>query len=124
MFIPSGTGVVTLQLEPIGGGINTFTNFIHIDFMPENNVRVNDDESTRFGSFPRDASFVVSMLVDSTVAPPTARISLLGGGSASGQKDVTLPAIANQFGGVRAWMGFQHKGTFFIDEILVTKQNP
>lgn len=64
MFIPSGTGVVTLQLEPFGGG------------------------------------------------------------SASGQKDVNLPSIANQFGGVRFWMGFQHTGTFFVDEILVTKRNP
>jgi hypothetical protein len=124
MFIPTGTGAVTLQLEPIGGSPGTFTNFVHIDFMPENNVRVNDDESTRFGSFPRDTSFVVSILLDSTVSPPTARIALLGGGSASGQRDVTLPSIANQYGGVRFWMGFQWTGQFFVDEILVTKQNP
>jgi len=124
LFIPTGTGAVTLQLEPFGGGPDTFTNFMHIDFMPENNVRVNDDESTRFGSFPRDQSFVVSVLVDSTVSPPTARVSLLGGGSATGQRDVTLPSIASQYGGVRFWMGFQWTGQFFVDEIIVTKQNP
>jgi hypothetical protein len=126
VFIPTGTGAVTLQFEPFGGSVSTFTDFLHLDFMPapQNDVRVNDDNANRFGSFPRDQAFVVSVLVDSTVSPPTARISLLGGSGATGMKDVNLPSMANQFGGVRLWMGFQWTGSFFVDEILVTKQNP
>ena len=121
MFIPSGTGAVTLQLEPFGGSIDSSPEFLHLDFMPENNVRVNDNNADRFGSFPRNQSFVVSIQVDSTVSPPKATVSLLG--PASGSKDLTLPSLAAQFGAVRVWMGFQFTGPFFIDDLTVTRRN-
>lgn len=124
LFIPTGTGAVTLQLEPFNGDINSSPELLHLDFMPENNVRLNDNDADRFGAFPRDQSFVVAILVDSTVSPPTARISLLGGGGASGQRDVTLSSGASSFGAVRLWMGFQWEGSFFVDDLLVTRQNP
>jgi hypothetical protein len=38
--------------------------------MPENNVRINDNNADRFGTFPRDQSFVVSIQVDTTASPP------------------------------------------------------
>ena len=123
LFIPTGTGAVSLDLETINGSLASSPNFLHLDFTPENSVRLNDDDTQRFGSFPRDTSFVLSILVDSTVAPPTARISLLGGGSATGQRDVVLPPIAGSFGALRWWMGFQWKGEFFLDDLLVTKQS-
>jgi hypothetical protein len=122
VFIPSGTGAVTLQLEPFNGTINSSPDFLHLDFMPQNNVRLNDVDTDRFGTFPRNQSFVVSIQVDTTVTPPTAKITLLGAG-ASGSRDVVLPSLASQFGAVRFWMGFQWTGTFFVDDILVTKQN-
>ena len=122
VFIPTGTGAVSFDLETINGSLASSPNFLHLDFMPENNVRLNDNDADRFGSFPRDTSFVLSILVDSTVAPPTARVSLLGGGSATGQRDVVLPSLASSFAAVRWWMGFQWKGEFFIDDLLVTKQ--
>ena len=124
VFIPTGTGAVSLDLEAFNGSLASSPNFLHLDFMPENNVRLNDNDADRFGTFPRDTSFVLSILVDNSATPPTARISLLGGGSATGQRDVVLPAIANSFGAVRWWMGFQWQGQFFIDDLLVTKQNP
>jgi hypothetical protein len=123
VFIPTGTGAVSLDLETINGSITSSPNFLHLDFMPENNVRLNDNDGDRFGSFPRDTSFVLTILVDSTVAPPTVRISLLGGGGATGQRDLVLPSIAGSFGAVRWWIGFQWKGEFFIDDVLVTKQS-
>jgi hypothetical protein len=123
MFIPSDTGAVTVNLETFAGSIDTAGDFLHLDFMPENNVRINDDNANRFGSFPRNQSFVLSIAVDTTVNPPTARVALLGG-SASGQKDVTLPAFSTGFGAVRVWMGFQWTGPFFIDDLLVTRVNP
>ena len=125
LFIPSGTGVATVQFENFGGSIGSAADFMHLDFMPENNVRINDDPnpSHRFGTFTRDKSFVLSVQIDSTVNPPKATVTLLGAG-ASGSADVpNLPAIANQFGAVRVWMGFQFTGTFFVDDILVTRRN-
>lgn len=115
VFFPSGTGAVTLQLEP--------PEFLHLDFMPQNNVRINDNNADRVGTFPRDQSFVVSIQVDTTASPPKATISLLGGSGASGSRDVTLPSLATQFGAVRLWMGFQWTGSFFFDDLLVTRSN-
>ena len=123
VFIPSGTGAVTLQLEPFAGTIDSSPEFLHLDFMPENNVRINDNNADRFGTFPRDQSFVVSIRVDTTAFPPKGTISLLGGSGASGSRDVTLPSLATQFGAVRLWMGFQWTGSFFFDDLLVTRSN-
>ena len=124
VFIPSNTGAVTLDLESFNGSIASAAQFLHLDFMPENNVRINDNNADRFGTFPRDRTFVVSISVDTTVSPFKATITLLGaGGAASGSKDVTLPAIANQFGAVRFWMGFQRTGAFFVDDIIVTRRS-
>ena len=122
LFIPSGTGAVTLQLEPFSGTFDSSPEFLHLDFMPENNVRLNDNNADRFGTFPRDQTFVVSIQVDTSVSPPKATITLLGG--ASGTRDIVLPALANQFGAVRVWMGFQWTGSFFVDDVIVTKKNP
>jgi len=123
VFIPNGTGAVSLDLESFNGSITSAGQILHLDFMPENNVRINDNDADRFGTFPRDKSFVVSISVDNAATPPTATVSLTGNG-ASGSKDVTLGSIANQFGAVRFWMGFQWSGTFLIDDLLVTKKNP
>ena len=119
LFIPTGTGAVTLQLEPFAGSGG---DFLHLDFMPENDIRLNDNNANRFGTFPRDSTFVVSIQVDSTVSPPTARVGLLGVGT-SGSRDVVLPSIATSFGQVRVWMGFQWTGPFFLDDLLVTRSN-
>lgn len=122
VVIPSGTGAVTLQLEPFAGSIGSSPDFLHLDFMPENNVRLNDNNADRFGTFPRDQSFVVSIQIDTTVTPAKATIGLLGAG-ASGSRTVSLPPLASQFGAVRVWMGFQWTGSFFIDDLLVTRRN-
>lgn len=122
LFMPSRTGVATVQFESIFGDISSSPAFLHLDFMPENNVRINDDPNSRFGSFPRDKSFTVSVIIDSSVSPAKATISLNGNG-ASGETSLDLPSITNQFGAVRVWMGAQHTGTFFVDDILVTRRN-
>lgn len=122
LFIPSGTGAVTLTLESFNGTIQSTADFIHFDFMPDNTVRINDVDASRFGSFPRNQAFVVSVQVDNGATPPTATISLLGSGT-SGSQTVTLPSIANQYGAVRFWMGFQWTGDFYVDDIIVSKRN-
>jgi len=122
LFIPQDCGVVTLQFEPFGQGAATYTNFLHLDFMPNNTVRV-DDSSTVFGTFPRDQFFTVSVSLNISATSATSHMALFGAG-ASGSLDynVTGPLVlAQQFGAVRFWMGFQHTGRFKVDEILVTR---
>jgi len=117
LYIPSGTGVSTVQFETA----DVHAPLFHLDFMPNNTIRI-DDGSTCFGTFPRDRYFVV--MVGLTLAPSSAvaHISLHGAG-ASGQFDYPLSAnavaVAHQFGAVRIWMGFQHTGQFDADDILV-----
>jgi hypothetical protein len=90
--------------------------------MPDNTVRIDDDDATKFGTFPRDQSFVVQVTLK--VNPtPTAHIVLSGAG-ASGEKDYTiLPPyvpMARQYGAVRLWMGEPWTGFFTATDIVVT----
>lgn len=125
LYIPSGAGAVTVQFEPFIEP-NEYFGFMHLDFMPEGDVRI-DDGPVRFGHFPRDQAFALSVNLVITATTATAHITLLGTG-ASGSTDVSvnpsLLAVARQFGGVRFWMGFQWQGSFFVDDILVSRRNP
>jgi hypothetical protein len=120
LFMPSGAAVATVQFETFNGSAS----FLHLDFMPQGDVRIDDDESLRFGSFPRDQPFVLTVTLTITNASATAHIGLLGG--ASGTKDIVLkPAVLNiakQFGSIRFWVGFQHKTTFFADDIVMKRE--
>jgi hypothetical protein len=126
MFIPSRTGVVTLQFEPFGRPVSDYLSFLHLDFMPDNTVRI-DDGQTHFGSFPRDQLFTVSVRLDIKASGSTAHMQLFGTG-ASGSLDYNiLPPFQNlsrQVGAVRFWMGFPHVGNFDVDDILVTYSKP
>ncbi|GAB2574064.1 hypothetical protein GCM10027190_24950 [Spirosoma areae] len=124
MFMPSGSGIATIQFEPIGQAPSTLTSFLHLDFMPDNKVRLDDDAATTFGSFPRDKIFsvVVTLRIN---ASPTAHIAL-GGDGASGEKEHTIlspfRSIARQFGAARLWMGFPHTGSFDATTIVVNRK--
>jgi hypothetical protein len=124
LYIPDGTGAVTVQFEPFIEP-NEYFGFMHLDFMPEGDVRI-DDGPVRFGHFPRDLAFVLSVNLVITATTATAHISLIGEGT-SGSIDVSvnpsLLSAARQFGAVRFWMGFQWQGSFFVDNILVTRRN-
>lgn len=123
MFIPTGSGLATLSFEPVpqpqpGGMVD----FLHIDFMQDNRVRINDLRATEFGSFPRDQAFDVAVTLNTTASPPTAHIALIGPG-ASGSVDYTITApafFAQQFGAVRVWMGYPWTGHFDSADLLVT----
>jgi hypothetical protein len=123
LFIPSGSGIATLQFEPFGQSISTFTSFLHLDFTQDNRIRLDDDDATKFGTFPRDQAFIVQVTLDINATTQTAHIVLSGAG-ASGETDYTiLPpfrSMAHQFGAVRLWMGFPQTGTFDATTILVT----
>lgn len=120
LFMPAGAGVATVQFETFNGSAS----FLHLDFMPQGDVRIDDDESLRFGTFPRNQPFVLTVTLTITNASATAHIGLLGG--ASGTKDIVLkPAVLNiakQFGSIRFWSGFQHQTTFFAEDIVMTRE--
>ncbi|MGH7648925.1 MAG: hypothetical protein ACREND_12460 [Gemmatimonadaceae bacterium] len=121
MYIPSGAGAATLSFEPFFSGPHDYNYFLHVDFMPDSTVRIDDGRAT-FGKFPHDQFFTISASLtygDSI----TAHFQLLGTG-ASGSADYTLPAgnanIARDFNSIRFWMGSNYTGLFDVDNIIVT----
>jgi hypothetical protein len=124
LFMPQDNiGVATIQFEPFTQPVGSPSGFLHLDFMPDNRVRIDDDESTKFGTFPRNKPFLVQVTLNINDTSPKARIILSGDG-ASGQADRTVipPLIqqARQFGAVRIWMGFPHRGAFLASDVTVT----
>jgi hypothetical protein len=124
LFLPAGSGIATIQFEPFSQPASTLTNFLHIDFTQDNRVRIDDDENTKFGVFPRGQPFIVQVTLAINAAP-SAHIVLSGAG-ASGQADRNIAApfrtLARQFGAVRAWMGFPWVGSFQVTNIAVTRR--
>jgi hypothetical protein len=125
LFVPSGSDIATVQFEPFGQPVNNPAGFLHLDFMQDNRVRIDDNEGTRFGTFPRDQPFIVQVTLNITATTQTAHVVLAGAG-ASGIADYTiLPAfrtLAQQFGAIRVWMGFPSTGSFDATTIVVTRQ--
>lgn len=123
LFIPSGSGLVTIQFETFGQPISTYTSFLHLDFTQDNKVRLDDNEDTKFGSFPRNQSFIVQVTLDINATQPKVHIVLSGAGT-SGEKDYNILSpfftLAHQFGAVRLWMGFPWTGSFDATTIVVT----
>ena len=63
--MPAGAETVTIQLEQ-----QTPSNsFLHLDLLPDNQVRMDDNETTKFGTFPRDQPFIVQVTLDTTSTP-------------------------------------------------------
>lgn len=126
LFIPENNGgVATIQFEPFNQSVGDPAGFLHLDFLPDNRIRIDDDDSTIFGQFPRNQVFMVQVTLTINSTVPKARIVLAGAG-ASGQADRTiLPPFrprAQQFGAVRIWMGFPHTGEFYATNIVVQRK--
>lgn len=124
MFMPRGSGYATLQFEPAAqpqpGGLYSF---LHLDFTTDDKVRIDDNDATKFGAFPRDQPFDVSVSLNTAAVPPTAHIALLGTGT-SGSADYTIMAplqFVQQFGAIRVWMGYPWTGYFDTADLLVTR---
>ena len=122
LYIPSGSGLATLQFEGFGQAVTDYDSFLHLDFMQNNTVRINDDNTQVFGTFPRNQSFTVAVTLDITASSATAHIGLFGNGAA-GSMNYAVPRLdlARQFGAVRFWMGFPWTGSFYVTQIIVTR---
>jgi hypothetical protein len=128
MFVPSGnTGPATVQFEQFGQAVGNLAGFLHLDFMPDGQIRLDDDEGTKFGHYPKDSAFIVQVTLNiNATATPTAHIVLAGAGASGiADRNVLPPFIgaARQFGAVRLWMGFPHVGSFDATTIVVTRRN-
>jgi hypothetical protein len=118
MFMAAISGVASISFETAAG-----QEFLHLDLMPSNQVRIDDTNGTEFGSFARGHAFTVQVLLNINGSASTAHIVLAG--SASGQRNYTvLPQfqiLSRQFGAIRLWQGFPHTGGFDATNIIVTR---
>ena len=126
LFMPqNNSGIATIQFEPFNQPVNNPSGFLHLDFLPDNRVRIDDNNNTVFGEFPRNQVFMVQVTLNINDTAPSAHIILSGAG-ASGQEDYAIiPAFvpqARQFGAVRIWMGFPHTGAFQATNVVVLRK--
>jgi len=132
LFIPSGTGLATVEFDTSAQGSPPSNGFLHLDFgdftqnntVQKNTVRINDDKGQLFGTFPRDRFFTLGVNLEITSSSAAAHMNLYGTG-ASGTKDinnVTPLFLARQFGAVKFYMGFPWNGSFDVTNIVVTRK--
>jgi len=123
IFMPtSTTGVATIQFERKNQPLPSIANFLHLDLLPNNKVRIDDLAATEFGKFPRDKPFIVQVTLD-IGATPTANIVLSGAGAEGTADHAILPpniGMSHQFGAVRLAMQFPHLGSLQATNIAVT----
>lgn len=122
-FIPTGSGLATIEFDTSPSGAPPNIGFMHLDFMQDGTVRMDDDATQIWGTYAHDQAFDVSVTLDITATTAVAHLSLLGGG-ASGTKDYNVPLgkFANQLGAVKIYMGSPWQGSFDITDIIVTKR--
>jgi hypothetical protein len=123
MFIPKGSGLATIEFDTSPAGAPPNFGFLHLDFLQDGTVRMDDNPAQVWGTYQHDQSFDVFVTLDITATTAVAHLSLIGSG-ASGTKDYNVPLgqLANQLGAVKIWMGFPWQGSFDITDILVTKR--
>jgi hypothetical protein len=125
MFMPSQSGIATLQFEAFDNQVWDVSSFLHLDFMPDNTVRIDDLDATKFGTFQRDQPFIVQVTLNINAPTSTAHI-VLAGAAASGLTDYAVMPVyqskSRQFGAIRVWQGFPNVGAFDATNIAVTRQ--
>ncbi len=127
LFVPNGNvGPVTVQFEQFTQPVDNPVGFLHFDFLPDGHVRIDDDSSTTFGTFPLNQVFLVQVTLTLNAPAASAHI-LLSGAGASGEADRTIPAPFNQqaqqFGAVRLWIGFPNTGRFHAQNVVVSRKS-
>jgi hypothetical protein len=125
MFLTPTSGVATIQFEEFNNPVTSLQSFMHLDFLQDNKVRIDDNDGTKFGSFPRNQPFIVQVTLDINAKASTAHIVLSGAG-ASGEHDHTVASpfqgMSQNFGAIRVWQGFPHTGAFDATTIAVTRK--
>lgn len=147
LFIPSGSGLATVEFDTSPFGAPPSIGFLHLDFgdfiitdstgthVRPNSVRINDmnDNAHIFGSFQRGQFFNFTANLQITSTGATATFNLFGTGASGVYPDPagspfsivsnTSPlSLIQQFGAVRFWMGFPWNGSFDTTDIIVTRK--
>lgn len=129
MFIPdapahSAGNVASIEFDGgLAAGPFSRQSFMHIDFRPDGRIRIDDDASTDFGSFPRNQNFLLTVALHIGPAS-TATISLLGANTSGSQQHVIAGPFngnAREFGAVTFYMGFPWSGVFDTAAVTVHK---
>ena len=124
MFMPTASNnVASIQFGTLNQQLGSFSGFFHLDFLQNNRIRIDDDESTVFGKFPRDKPFIVQVTLTVSDSSAKAHIVLAGAGTeGEADRDVFGPLRQmGPFGSVRIWMGFPWTGEFNAANVLVTR---
>ena len=125
LFIPPGTESVSIQFERFNQPVADLSSFLHLDFMPDGRVRINDQSETTFGAFPHGKPFILQVTLKIAPASATARI-VLSGADASGEADYTVPPPfliqAREFGAFRISLGFFSTGIVDATNMVVKRK--
>lgn len=121
--IPSGSETVSFSLESPAAAPNAYEGFLHIDFLTNNRLRIDDHATAIFGTFPYDKTFVFSMLFHLEPAGSYVEVCVTGNGAEGSHRyDIRTPyALMSQFQAARFWFGFDWKGRCYIDDFMITK---
>jgi hypothetical protein len=125
LVLPPGAGGATIQFEAFNQPVTSIARFLHLDFLANDHVRIDDVPSTEFGTFPRNQPFIVQVRL--TILPTTATAHIvLGGAGATGEADRTIQSpflpMTHNFGAVRLWMGFPSTGKFYATNIVASRR--
>jgi hypothetical protein len=124
MYMPAGSNnVASIQFGTLNQELGSFAGFFHLDFLQNNRIRIDDDETTIFGTFPRNKPFMVQVTLQITDTSAKAHIVLAGAGTEGTADRNVFPTLRQMgaFGSVRIWMGFPWTGEFDAANVLVTK---
>jgi hypothetical protein len=129
LYIPSGSGLATVEFATSSQAGAPNFGFLHLDFLENNKVRINDDNAQVFGTFTRNQMFTLAVTLQITASSATANVQLLGGSAASGSMEginIVRPgfplSLARQFGTVKFSMGSDWSGFFDVTDIIVTRK--
>jgi hypothetical protein len=124
VFMPSGSGIATIQFEPFGQPVSDVGSFLHIDLMPDDKVRIDDDDASKFGLFPRDQPFIVQVTLDINSSSPSAHIVLSGAGTRrAADRSSSPPAPWRSGSAPSGWDGLPNTGRFDATNIVVSRSN-
>jgi hypothetical protein len=124
LFIPSGSGLASVEFDTSPFGSPPSTSFLHLDFLQNGTVRFDDNPGVTFGGFPHNQFFTLSIGIDVTSTTAVAHVTLIGTGTSGGTFDYTIkqPNFARQYGAIKLWMGYPWTGSFDATDLLVTRK--
>ncbi|MEO6819240.1 MAG: hypothetical protein ABI204_05895 [Ginsengibacter sp.] len=121
LFISGNSGLVTIDFLPdLPSGLS----FLHIDFMQNNGLRLQDSQIIPGMRFPKDSIFIAQVTLKITSTEGTAHIALGGVGTA-GTFDYNLNEtelrLAKRFSKTELFIGYPWTGSFFATNIVTSQ---